>query len=369
MKRNFQFLIFASAISIGFVSCGRQLEETKPVRKDITLTVFASGYLEADATYNLTAQTDGQLIAVNFSEGDLVSKGDLLAVIENNENIYNTQSASALFQIAQSNTRSNAPALAQSANNTEAAKQKMLLDSAQYKRFEMLAAKNAVSLTEFENIRLQYANSKINYRNALETWQLMKQDAEKQRINTETQDKLSRLRSGNNELRALFNGKVYEKRKQPGDFVKRGDVIAVIGDASRILARVSVDESNIGKVQTGQIAEIQLNTKSGKIYKGQVTEILPAFDQSAQSFICKIEFTDSLDFRITGTQLQSNIVVDKHKNALLIPRRFLQYDGTVNVKDRKEPVAVKAEFTGSEWVEIIQGITDTDVLITEKTGR
>jgi len=36
-------------------------EETTPIRKDVTETVFASGVLEANNTYSLTAQTDGYL--------------------------------------------------------------------------------------------------------------------------------------------------------------------------------------------------------------------------------------------------------------------------------------------------------------------
>ena len=61
---------FFSTFVIGIVflqSCGKKSEETKPIRKDITKTVFASGILEAKNTYNLTAQADGYLVAINFN--------------------------------------------------------------------------------------------------------------------------------------------------------------------------------------------------------------------------------------------------------------------------------------------------------------
>jgi multidrug efflux pump subunit AcrA (membrane-fusion protein) len=369
MNRSLIYLITAVALGTSAASCSRRTEEIKPVRKDITLTVFAAGQLEAENTYHLTAQTDGQLITVNFNEGDHVNNGDVLAVIENYENVYNTESAAALLDIAKSNVRTNAPAYTQAVNNAEAARQKMLLDSVQFVRYEKLAAKKSVSQADFENVRQQYINSKANFLNLLEAVQLSKQEAGRQLINSENQNKLSRLRWGQNELRAVSAGKVYEKRKQTGDYVRKGDVIAVIGSAEEIMARVNVDENNIRTVKTGQLAQIKLNTIPGKIYSGVVTEILPAFDESAQSFVCKIKFTDSLDFKITGTQLQSNIVIGEHKKALLIPRRFLQYDGTVNVKGQDNPIPVKAEFTGTDWVEITEGINENVVLVAEITGK
>ncbi|MGL5890202.1 MAG: efflux RND transporter periplasmic adaptor subunit, partial [Bacteroidia bacterium] len=203
MNRLFTYAVAAGTICLLTVSCGRKNDETKPIRKDITLTVFATGELEAENTYHLTAQTDGQLTVVNFAEGDLVKKDDVLAIIENNENIYNTESAKELLAIAQINSRANAPLLTQAVNNAEAAKQKMLLDSVQFLRYEKLIAKQSVSQTEYENIRQQYINSKINYRNLAETLKLSKQEADKQLINSENQEKLSSLRSGQNQLRAL----------------------------------------------------------------------------------------------------------------------------------------------------------------------
>jgi multidrug efflux pump subunit AcrA (membrane-fusion protein) len=160
------------------------------------------------------------------------------------------------------------------------------------------------------------------------------------------------------------SGKVYEKKKQRGDFVREGDVLAVIGDASFLYAKVNVDESNISKVKIGQEAVVKLNTNKTKQYKGVVGEILPSFDQNNQSFYCKIFFSDSLDFKIAGTQLEANIIINDQKNALLIPRNFINYDGTVLLKGIAEPKRVITNFVGTEWVHIISGVKDGDIVIT-----
>lgn len=366
MKAKLISVILAALTLLG--SCSKKSEETKPIRKDVTETVFASGTLEANGTYNLTAKAEGYLTQMNFKEGDLVNVGDVLAIVDNKESRFNSESSSQLYNIAKSNLSSNAPALAQAKNSVLLAKQSMLQDSLLLNRYQRLLASKSISVVEFENAELKYKTSLANYENAKEAYRLQKQQAEQSVINNKALNEVNRLMYGNNEIRAIVSGKVYEKRKQKGDFVRKGDVIAVIGDANYLYAKVNVDESNISKIRIGQESLVQLNTNKDKVYRAKVGEILPAFDEASQSFYCKLIFTDSLDFKISGTQLQSNIIVGHQKNALLIPRNYLNLDGTVQIKGEKEPTKVVTHFVSTYWVQVISGINDNTVLITENVS-
>ncbi len=351
-------------IASHFNSCGIKTEETKPVKKDVTEMVFASGILEAKNTYKLTAQTDGYIIKLNFNEGDVIEAGNIVAEVNNQENQFNTESAAALFTIAENNTKANAPAIAQANNALTLAKQKLESDSIQLKRYKTLFSKKSVSQLELENQTLQYNTTKANYISALENFKLVKQQAEQQLISSNASQNISKTLFSNNKIKASVSGRIYEKFKQPGDYVKRGEVIATIGNADELYAKVNIDENNISKIKIGQEAIIQLNTTKEKTYKGRVTEILPSFDIASQSFLCKIEFLDKLDFKIAGTQLQSNIVIGKHKGALLIPRNFLDFDDKVTLIN-KSKVSVKTGFIGKDWIQIKSGIDDNTKLITE----
>ncbi len=368
METNFKSVIAGVFVFILASSCGKKSEETKPIRKDVTETVFASGVLEADGTYNLTAQTDGYLLQINFKEGDIVKEGSVLAVVDNKENKYNTESTNALYNIAQSNLSPNAPALMQAKNNVAVAKHNLQQDSLQLERYKKLLTTKSVAQVDFENAELKYQTSLANYESSKESFKLQKQQAEQSLINNKALKEVNRVVFGNNEIRAVVSGRVYEKRKQKGDFVRKGDVIAVIGNADNLYAKINVDESNIGKIKVGQEALIQLNTNKEKLYKATVGEIYPAFDDASQSFYCKLVFTDSLDFKISGTQLQSNIIVGFQKNALLIPRNYLNFDGTVQVKGEKLPTKVVTNFVSTYWVQVLSGIDDKTVLITENVS-
>jgi HlyD family secretion protein len=352
-----------------FSSCGKKIAETKPIRKDVTETVFASGILEAKNTYNLTAQADGYLTQINFNEGDIVPVGKVLAVLDNKEAGLNQQSAAELYNIAQSNTQSNAPALQQAQNSITISKQKMELDLVNYERYLKLWANNSIAKIDLDNAELQYKTAKANYQSAAENYKQLLQQAGQQVINTKVAKNINTVITGKNQIKAVVAGKVFKKYKQTGDYVKKGETIALMGFAENIYAKVNIDEGNISKIKIGQEAFIQLNTNKEKIYKAVVSEIYPSFDEATQSFICKLSFTDTLDFTIVNTQLQSNIVVGINKNALLIPRNYLDFGGNVQVKDKKEKVKVVTKFVSNDWVQVLSGIDENTVLVTDNISE
>lgn len=366
MKKILVILVFSTVL---LSSCGKKTEETQPIRKDVTETVFASGVLEAKGTYYLTAQADGYLTQINFEEGDLVHKGSILAIIDNKESGINTESATALFQIAQNNTATSAPALAQAKTAIEIAKTKMNQDATQEQRYKRLWESNSIAKIDYENAVLSLQTSTSNYETALENYKKLQQDAQSQVISNKASKEINTLALTKNQLRAVVAGKVYKKSKQTGDYVKRGDVIATIGDANNIYAKVNIDESNIAKVKLGQQVIIQLNTNKQKTYNGKVVEILPSFDEATQSFTCKITFSDPLDFTIVNTQLQCNIIIGTNKNALLIPRNYLDFGGFVQIKGNKEKTKVSTSIISNQWVQVLSGINENTVLITENVAE
>jgi len=363
---SFLPIIFISTL---LPSCGKKTEETKPIRIDITETVFASGVLEANGLYNLTARADGYLESVNFSEGDLIKKGTVLAVINNEESIINNINAERLLDIAKLNASPMAPALRQAEIAVETAKQKKHTDSLQFVRYSNLLDKNSIAKTEYESILLEFNTSKANLLTTIENHKNLKIQAEQQLINSDAQNEISSLANRYNELRAITNGKVYKKLKQTGDYIKKGEIIASIGDPNYIYAKVNIDENNINKIRIGNEAVVQLNTNKSISYKAKVAELYPSFDEASQSFICKLIFTNPIDFTIIGTQLQANITVGIQKDALIIPRNFIDFGGNVMLKGQKHPTKVTTQFISNNWVQILNGIDESSILVTETIAK
>jgi HlyD family secretion protein len=357
-------IILLLTVLISF-SCGKKTVETKPERKDITETVFASGTLEPENKYNLTAQSEGYILELRFDNGDIVKTGQVLAIIDNRANQISTQSADILTGIAAQNVSPEGPTLKQSLQNLNFLEQKFQQDSLQYIRYQKLFQSNSVSKLELENAKLAFENSKTNYQNASQSYRLAKQQAEQQLVIQRSQRDISGVSTDNSQVKAVLGGKIYKRLKEVGDYVRRGEVIAVIGSSDDLYTKLSVDETNISKIKTGQEVIIQLNTEKDKNYKGKVSEIYPAFDEQTQSFYCKVSFIEKPEFKIAGTQLQANIIIGTKKNCLVIPKNFLGYGNKVNVKG-KGLVSVETGFIANDLVEIKSGISDNDVITSDK---
>ncbi|MFZ1454987.1 MAG: HlyD family efflux transporter periplasmic adaptor subunit, partial [Saprospiraceae bacterium] len=134
---------------------------------------------------------------------------------------------------------------------------------------------------------------------------------------------------------------------------------------SKVEIVLTIDESSIYRVKTGQPATIRLNSEKDKTYKGKISQILPAFDVNSQSFVCKIILEEALNSmkNIYGTPLEGNILVGEKKQALLIPREYMGYGNKVLLKDRDTAMVIKTGIISTDFVEVLSGINTNDILI------
>ena len=353
------FIILTAAF---FFSCNKDKEIT-PIHQDIKELVFASGQLEWDDSYNLTAQTDGVLQNANFEIGNKVTKGKTLAIIDNKTNQINSQTAQEQLVISNENITDNSPQIQQLKQNIQFAENKYNQDKLQVERYKKLYETQSIAKIELENIQLNASNSLSNL-NALKKQILqIKQQAKQQQINAKGQVLNNQVIKNYNLVVVTENGTIIKKLKNNGDYVRKGEIIATIANAQKVEAVLNVDENSIGKVKLGQTVFVQLNTNKNATFNGKITEILAAFDEKTQSFICKVTFDKPFDNSLFGTQLEANILVGEKKNALLVPRNYVGFGNKVNVKGKEEYVIIKPGIISTEYVEVLDGIEKNDVIL------
>ncbi|MEM7658651.1 MAG: biotin/lipoyl-binding protein, partial [Bacteroidota bacterium] len=223
MKRSIIISLSIVLLALILTSCGKQVQETQPIRKDVTETVFAAGALEAEGMYQLTARTSGYLTELHFDEGQIVEEGAVLAVIENNENIINTQGATQLLDIAKSNTEESAPQLRQAEYDIRIKEQQMKQDQKTAERYQRLWESNSIARVEYENAQLAYEASQSKYQSAVEQYKRLSRDAVQQVVNNQTSVNIYSTAKGKNQVKAVIRGKVYKQLKEQGDYVNQGE--------------------------------------------------------------------------------------------------------------------------------------------------
>ena len=355
-----KFLI--SGFILLLFSCNSN-KEVKPITKDIKELVFASGVIEWDNSYNLTAQTDGILSNVELEVGDKVLKGKVVCRIDNPTNVINKKTAQEQLQIATENVSISSPQLQLIDQNILYVESKYQQDKILAERYQRLFAKESVSKLEYENSQLSLKNDLTNLEALKKQKTQILQQARLQQITTISQLQNNNVVLNYNKVIIPQNGTIIKKTKTLGDYVKKGDVIAIIANEEKVKAVLNVDENSIGKVKLGQPVYVQLNTNKNRVYQGKVAEILSAFDEKEQSFICKVVFDSTINTALYGTQLEANILVGEKKNALLIPRNYVGFGNKINVKGKDGNVIIKTGIISTDYIEVLDGLDKDAILL------
>lgn len=170
-------------------------------------------------------------------------------------------------------------------------------------------------------------------------------------------------RLGQMTVRAGISGVVLKREVEPGDLATPGKEMFELGDPAVARVTATVDERDIPRVQVGQAALLSTDALPGKVIRGHVTEITPGGDPGQRAFRVRIGLRDqgSLPFGLT---LEVNIVTDRHEKALLVPAGAVAEGHVWLVRGgRAQRKAVRTGITGTEKVEIVSGLAETDRVI------
>jgi macrolide-specific efflux system membrane fusion protein len=163
------------------------------------------------------------------------------------------------------------------------------------------------------------------------------------------------------------SGLVMNVAKKTGDYVKKGDALALLG-AGGIIIKLDIAEEDIARIKLGMPALISLNSLKDKIYKARITKIYPSFNNTEQAFIVEAAFEDEPGKILNGTQLQANIIIGQKNNALVIPSFYLFNDDEVMIAAHKQKKRVTIGIRTLEWTEITSGISEKDILTLPKSN-
>lgn len=334
-------------------------ETTSAKQVAIVDAVFASGHIIMENEYQVTANSEGYLVAASVQEGDSVNVGMPLFQLSSEVQNEQLSSAQATYQDALQNMKENSPQQTQLRLQIEQAKTQLEMDSANYRRFQNLSKTGAVSQQEFERAKGQYENSKRQV-NILQ--KSLSDLVEKLRLNlknAETQLNIQMENNSDYDLTSIIKGIVLQVYKNQGDLVRRGETVARIG-GGKPLAKLFVAEEDIDKIKEGQLTTISLNTRNDALFDARISKIYPAFDEQQQSFICEAAFIEIPKLYV-NTQLQANIIIDQKENALVIPSDYLMPGDSIFYY-KGEKAAVKVGIRNNEWVEIISGLDESRLI-------
>lgn len=133
------------------------------------------------------------------------------------------------------------------------------------------------------------------------------------------------------EIRAPVAGTVLAVPVRDGQPVQPGALVAVLGRTDRLVARVRVDEVEIGKIRPGQAVIVTAPAYPGEKFPGQVARVDPRGTRAAQGtttvYEVEVEVENSGGRLRAGMNVDGEITAAVHRGVLAVPLEAVQEEG------------------------------------------
>jgi multidrug efflux system membrane fusion protein len=286
--------------------------------RSVPIELAAMGNVEASSTITVKAQIGGTLIKVNFREGDMVRKGDLLFEIDPRPY------QEAVRQWEATLVRDQA-LLRQSEANLGRAQAQEAHYSMQAERYFKLAEQGIFSREQAEqmNVELKARRSGVRAETAANDSARAAITADEAALET------AKLNLSYCSIRSPINGRTGQLLVKEGNLVKANDVdLVTIHQIQPILVTFSVPEANLNPIRrrlSGRSSlRVRASVPSEEPALGALSFIDNSVDQTTGTVRLKATFANADNRLWPGQFVDVSLRLEERKNAVAVPAAAIQ---------------------------------------------
>lgn len=332
MKTNVRFFLCAATALLA-VSCGSRkgseasspaapmmMDPNAPTNVEVAVTEYRdvpqdetySTSVQAYAVNNVVPQTGSRIKKINVEVGDFVSKGQVLAEMDQ--------------------------------TNLEQTKLKLDNDALELSRLEELYNAGALSKSDYEAMQLSYNVSNSQYQNLVE----------------------------NTILRSPLTGVVTARNYDVGDMYAMSQPIFVVQQISPVKLLVAMSETDYTKVKKGDEVDITADAIPGRTFVGKINRIYPVIDPASHTFTAEVVVPNSdrvlrpgmfarakVTFAVNHSIVVPDIAIVKQQGSGQKSVFVLNGDNTVTSR-----IVTLGRHTGSEY-EVLEGLSEGEKVVTK----
>jgi HlyD family secretion protein len=251
--------------------------------------VAAEGKVETMPGYDInlgTGELNGKVARILVQEGDTVSQGQLVAVLENADLQAQVESSQRQLTLAKSQLKevlsgSRREEIRQAAAALEGAIAGLREAERQYQRYKALRAQDMVSPAALGEQERAMKQAQAQVEEATQHKLLLEAGPKPETIKlsrdqvalAEANVKHSQQLLDKTFLRSPIAGSVIKRYLDEGEGVTPEIPILAIADMRRIWINAEVDETDMGRIAIGDAVEVRSDAFPGKLFKGQVRQI------------------------------------------------------------------------------------------------
>jgi RND family efflux transporter MFP subunit len=309
--------------------------DTLVVKPTINVTnpplLTATGYLVADKQSKITPKISGKVVRLNFTVGDKVSAGQVLAVLESTNMQAQLDEANAALEQADRDWKR------QAAMWKDGVTTRAQLDTAESQR------KAAKARVEQIRINMQDMVVRAPFAGTIAT------------KNTEVGEVISSVMMG-----------------QVGGTLPAGAICTLV-DLNTLEVVADVNESSIGQLHEGQAAEVSVDAFPNQKWKGVLRQIIPTADRAKATVQVKVKIVDPGDRLLPEMSSSVSFLQSERTDAEMHepPKIWLPASavsaGHVAVVSADKHITMRPVTTGAvieKRIEITSGVNAGDRVVT-----
>jgi membrane fusion protein, multidrug efflux system len=334
------FIAAALCITCFSVGCSKKKEQPKAEKvsnvkvwavekKTVRPSIDTIGSLNPNDEVIISSEVDGILKDIPVDEGTPVTKGTILARVDDTDYRLATDTAQAAVRQAE-------------ANLTNLTTEK--------KRKEALFKEELVTSQQFDDVSTRLT--------------VAARDLDRAKFALS----LTNERLGKSTICSPIKGIVKERKVTAGDFVRAGMPILTIVQIDPLKLSFTITEKDVGSLKTGQDVAFMVDPFPNREFKGTLSIIYPNLDERTRSLKAEaITKNPSLELK-PGFFARVKVYTSLPKEAVVIPINSILYEGTrVRVFLREGNIArersIKIGEKYGDMMEVLEGLYGGESLI------
>jgi RND family efflux transporter MFP subunit len=287
------------------------------------------GSLKAFEQVVVSSEIEGILRTANVEEGAFVSKGTLLATVEDRD--YASELKRVEFALKQ-------------------AEATLVNTKAEFGRKETLYKEELVTKQQFDDVFTRMAVA----------------DAEVERSKAALA--IARERYAKTRILAPMAGYISEKRISQGEYVRNGTPLYTLVQIAPLKLLFTVSEKDIGRLKVNQDVQFRVDAYPDREFKGRVTILYPTIDERTRSLMVEARAANPERLLKPGLFAKVLLYTTEARDTVVIPVTSMLYEGK-NVKvfvveqDRARERLVKVGNKYDDLMEVVEGLKAGETLV------
>jgi HlyD family secretion protein len=351
-------------------------------RGDIARSVVAVGQVEPLSKVEVKSKANGIIQALLVDVGDDVTEGQLLAELDKENLQAQVREATATLDGEKANLQVAISAEAKA--RIEAIHPELEFTRRDLERIQSLFEQKVASPQALDDARKAHElaqNRRQLLEAAVESAAASVQQAQARMAAAQAALDRAEENLRYASIRSPIRGVVLARPTEIGDAVSSilnlgsaATLIMTLGDMRSVYVKGEVDEADVGKIRVGLPVRTKVESFPGESFVGTVTRIAPIGKElnNVTTFEVRVSIANPEGRLRVNMSANAEIVLEEHKNVLIIPEAALVYDrGTntsVQLRDERAPVgfrkvAVRTGISNGQRTEVLEGVGESDRVV------